>query len=389
MARADTRAAVLLAAGAVLAGLLRLTLFEFESGDFREFLAGWHAYIQGHGGFYALGDDFSNYSPPYLYLLAGVAVLLPDLPALYAVKIIAVPFDFLAAWVVYRIARLRHPDGPAPTLAALAVLFAPTVFLNAAMWGQTDALHTVFLLATLHLLLTDRPGAAMTAYGVALAVKLQALFLAPLLLALLLDGQLRWRNLVWIPVVYLVALAPAWVMGRPAVDLLWVYANQAGYYASLTKNAPNLYQWMPNSAYAILYPAGLVLATAVALLISTGAWLAGRRIGRELIVQIGTLSLVAMPYFLPKMHDRYFFAADVFSIVFAFYFPRLYLVPILVSGVSLLSYGPFLFGRTVVPLGILAIVLAGVLVALAAQLAHTLSSPSGPVRRVTRVDRAG
>ena len=58
-----------------------------------------------------------------------------------------------------------------------------------------------------------------------------------------------------------------------------------------------------------------------------------------------------MPYILPKMHDRYFFPADVLSIVFAFYWPRYWYVPIVMGTTSLLAYAKFLLGGVeIVPL---------------------------------------
>ena len=50
-----------------------------------------------------------------------------------------------------------------------------------------------------------------------------------------------------------------------------------------------------------------------------------------------------MPFTLPHMHDRYFFVADVVSIIYAFYSPKRVFVPLLVGAASLVSYFPFLF----------------------------------------------
>ena len=90
------------------------------------------------------------------------------------------------------------------------------------------------------------------------------------------------------------------------------------------------------------------------------------------MIQLATVSVLVMPYFLPKMHDRYFFAADVISIVYGFYFPVYFFVPIIVGMVSLFSYVPFLFGREVIPLSFLAIILALMIVILLRQLTYTL-----------------
>ncbi len=46
------------------------------------------------------------------------------------------------------------------------------------------------------------------------------------------------------------------------------------------------------------------------------------------------------PYLLPKMHDRYFLAADLCSIVLAFVVPRLWWVPVSLQIGSGLAYVP-------------------------------------------------
>jgi Gpi18-like mannosyltransferase len=90
------------------------------------------------------------------------------------------------------------------------------------------------------------------------------------------------------------------------------------------------------------------------------------------ILQLATISAVLLPYFLPKMHDRYFFLADVLAIVYAFYFPRYFFLPVLVGLTSLFSYGPFLFGREIIPLPLLAIVPIFTLLLLFHHLATTI-----------------
>src|SRR5664279_4813982 len=54
------------------------------------------------------------------------------------------------------------------------------------------------------------------------------------------------------------------------------------------------------------------------------------------------------------MHERYFYLADVLTIVTVFYVRRYWVVAAVVSACSLLSYAPFLWQRTVVPLQLVA-----------------------------------
>jgi Gpi18-like mannosyltransferase len=68
-----------------------------------------------------------------------------------------------------------------------------------------------------------------------------------------------------------------------------------------------------------------------------------------------------VPFFLPKMHERYFYPADVFAIAYGFFFAEHFFIPIAMGTISLFAYQPFLFGRQMAPGEILAI---GVLVVL-------------------------
>jgi len=264
--------------------------------------------------------------------------------------------DFIAAFFVYTLMRLRYPTGTAPWLAGLAALFAPTVVLNGSFWGQTDIIYTTRLLACIYFLAIKRDVLALIAFGLAISIKLQAAFLPPFLAVMVLMKQVSWMNLLLVPLVYLILILPAWMAGRPLIELLEVYFEQSATYQALTMNAANMYQWLPNDLYDLLYPAGMVLAASVALLY---VWVATKR--QDLrnpatLVSLALISVIIMPYFTPKMHDRYFFASDVLSIIFAFYYPRCFYLPILICGVSFFSYTTFLFGYEVVPLRYLAIV---------------------------------
>ncbi len=72
--------------GIILAAALRYTLLDFKSVDYYSSLKPWYAAIKSQG-FSAFGTSFSNYNPPYLYLLYLVVRLFPDSPAVIAAKI--------------------------------------------------------------------------------------------------------------------------------------------------------------------------------------------------------------------------------------------------------------------------------------------------------------
>lgn len=61
-------------------------------------------------------------------------------------------------------------------------------------------------------------------------------------------------------------------------------------------------------------------------------------------MNLAMISVLVMPYFLPKMHERYFFVADIFAIIYVFWRPQRFWIAILVNLCSFFSYGPFLLG---------------------------------------------
>jgi hypothetical protein len=62
------------------------------------------------------------------------------------------------------------------------------------------------------------------------------------------------------------------------------------------------------------------------------------------VVLLGATSAVLVPFLLPSMHERYFYLAEVLTVIAAFYVPRrLWYVPVLVQVSSFLAYLKVLF----------------------------------------------
>ena len=369
----------ILFAGGVLAALaVRWPLLPNESNDYGGHASVWYDFIVANGYFAAFEYDFYNYSPPYLYLLAALAFLLPWLPKLLAVKALPLIFEVFLAILAHRSVRLRYPESNGkPLLAALAVLFAPTVILNGAFWGQADVIFTMPLLASLYFFLKERPGAAFAAFGLAFAFKAQALFLLPALLWVAAKrgpgNAFAPRHLLLAPLVWLLSLVPPWLTGRPFYDLLAIYPSQTTEHRELTMALANPYQWISDDWYA-WWPLGAAVTAAVVWAITVAVRRSRAALTGELLVTLSTLSLLLVPYLLPKMLGRYFFPADVFTILLAFWRPRFWYAPIALGLVSTNGYyrGGFNTEAPFVPLEWTAVVPLLLLVALGRQLARDL-----------------
>jgi Gpi18-like mannosyltransferase len=354
--------------GVLLALALRYSLRRFESGDYLSLMQGWYTAFAQHG-LSALHDGVTNYPPLYEYILLFSSYIGKFIsPPVFAMKLPLIVCDFICAWYIYRIVRLNYHSGPAPVYASLAALFAPSLVLNSSFWGQIDILYVTGLVACLYYILKNRGFQACLAYGLAISTKPQAIFLAPFLILLFLKHRLSFKYLLLIPAVYFITLVPSWIAGRPLFSLITLYTSQLDLFLRLTVNAPNMYSWFPVDSFDYLHLASTIFAISIILLYIAMAWQSKVTFSTPLLVYLALVSVLLVPYFTPLMHERYFFASDVISIVFAFFFPRKAYLAIILNVLSFFSYQAFLFGIETIPQEIIALLLLGVVVILVWQL---------------------
>lgn len=304
----------------------------------------WYAKLQRHGPLVGLGKDFYNYTPPYVYLLALATLTSSFLAPLTAVKIIALVFDILTAGVVLSIVRLQRPRGYLPILAAAIFFTAPTFLINSAVWGQADSTFALFALGCVYFLLVEKSFFAVALAAIALAVKPQGVFLFPLLLLMMLWRRVRWWHLFAVPVVYGLCMAPAVAMGRTWYEVFTAYTSQAGAGKALTHNAANIYVFVPRDAYSwLLWPA-VIGAVLVFLAWIYWSWRSIRQPDAPTIVLLALVCMTLVPFLLPNMRERYYYLADVLSVILAFMVPVLWYLPVLFQVLSMLSYSMFLWG---------------------------------------------
>lgn len=319
----------------------RIPFFAYKSGDYVDFVHGWYNFIQQHGGFRAQRYVFANYNVPYLYLLTA-ATYLPVSP-LIAVKIISVVFDGILAWFVYRILRFRYPSGWRPVAGATVVVLLPTIVLNSSMWGQSDSTYSAFAVGGVYWLLRRKHWLACAFFGLALAFKLQIVFLFPALLVLVLRKRLPWRPLAAIPGVYLLLDVPAFLLGANPHDLLLVYVRQTMTNDQFTMSTPNVYQYLEVAGSGTTWSLEVLAAVLVVLALIVVIVVRRVTLTDSHVTLVATVSVLLVPFLLPKMHERYFYLADVLTVVTALWLPqKLWHVPVLTQFASLFSYLPFL-----------------------------------------------
>jgi Gpi18-like mannosyltransferase len=336
----------MIAMGLAIAIIIRAKVFGYKSGDFEHAVLVWCDDIQKDGFAKALIGRSCNYNPPYVYLL-WLATKLPFDRTL-VLKGFSMLCDFVAAAGVVSIVNRITRSRLRALLAGFAVLVAPTVVFNSALWGQCDMAYAAPLVVAVAATLGRRYYLAAALFGLAISVKLQAVFLFPALAVWAIRKEFPWRALLLIPVVFFFALVPAWLAGSPLGNLLLIYPNQMGQYPKLTMSAPTIYVLLPDDVTWV-GPFGLWFAFAIIFMVVVACVHTKIRTTAEVLVREAMVFASLTPFLIPHMHERYLFLADVMSVLYCFLFPARFWVALCVIWASLTGYSSFLFGQTVVP----------------------------------------
>ena len=330
--------ALRLALIAALALLLYWALWPAVTGDMEHFLLPWLDTILERGQVGAFSRPFANYTPPYLYLLALASPLAAAVPKVSLIKAISLAATLMlavaGAHLVRSSGRDRWPE------AALWLVLLPSVAINAAGLGQCDALWSAACVMAVAASINRRPVSMLLWFGVALSFKAQAIFLAPFIFQRLICQRVPAPLWAIPALVYGVAVLPAALAGWPLGDLFTIYLRQAAWNPDFIGNAAN--PWSVVQLVAPLEGARWLWAGQVAAVAATAAYLYRfRRFdgGPARLLALALLSSLMLPFLLPKMHERFFFLADVlaFLLVFIRRDWRSFAIFCLVEGASLLA----------------------------------------------------
>lgn len=278
--------------------------------DMGLFLEPWLAHIVHYGPIAAFAHPFSNYEPAYLYVLAIGSLADALLAPMTIIKLLSIAGTLFLTFALTDLAKASGAD----RRAALLVLILPSVAINDALLGQCDALWAGSCVFALAAVMRGQTVRSLIWCGVAISFKAQAAFIAPVIVGAMAGRRLPLWQWAIPALVFLASLVPAWLAGWPAMQLLTVYLGQA----SLDQLAGRLGNpWMIATVFGDAKPAhvfwlGYAAAGASALAIGTLAaqnW----RDPRTLLV-LGALSGTVLPFFLPKMLERYYFLGDILAL---------------------------------------------------------------------------
>lgn len=339
---------------AIISVFIRIYSIGLKSGDFSYHLQNWFNTLKENGGIYALKMDLGDYNLPYVQILA-VLTYLPFSP-LYLVKIVSIIFDYLGAIfcgvLVYQVTK----DKNLSVIGTLITIMLPTVILNSSAWAQCDFIYVTFIILSLLFLIRDKHIKSFIFLGIAFAFKLQTIFVLPVyILYYISERKFPMYYFLIIPIVDIILCLPSLIIGKPILDILKVYIEQTGeynYYLSL--NFPGIYNIffeaingtnnieMTNQTAKWI---GILSVGLIYFVFALVVFLKNVKFSNKKIIEFSVWSVMICTYFLPEMHDRYMFTADVISVVCALVDKKKWYVPVGVNITSLYTYIYYLFNK--------------------------------------------
>lgn len=337
--------------------MVRLPLLKYVSGDIRYFLLPWYNQIKAVG----VSQQVGNYNLMY-QMLIWLLTKLPIEP-MYGYKLISILFDFplaiAAAALVWKVAEKERLWKS--VIAYGGVLLCPMVFLNSAAWAQCDGIYVFFAVSALAALLWDKPKTAMVLMGLSFTFKLQAVFLLPLFLFVYFRKQnFSVLTFLLIPLTMVIATLPALAFGRSPLETFVLYGKQAAEYEWMSANYPSFWLILTGERVPEHYgwmhtPAILVTVGVLAVLMI--CWLRKKVeiTGKNTVLMAFLLAFTCV-LFLPAMHERYGYLYEVLAIAIACICPSTIPLCVALLGVSVSTYGYYLFGIRVVNLNWLSVI---------------------------------
>ena len=343
--------------------VIRYIFKDILSIDMNIFLLPWYNDYQAAGGFKAVGQTLTNYN--YFYNLLTICQTYIPIKAIYAIKALSGLFDYLLALAVMYLVSLVASSDPRREKMMLisysVVILSPIVLENSAVWGQCDSMFAFFLVLAMIFIVKERYISLCIALGMALALKLQMVFIMPFILyvyiAKIREKKFRFIYFLLIPAVFWLTSLPHVIGGGGILDCVYIYLYQStGQSERLYENSGCFWAlFVPDSkaaaAAGIQFPILLFVLITFVILAAFFVLIYIRKtdLTYRNMVYMAFLSIFICVYFLPHMRERYGYIYEILAIVVCFLNRKTIPLLIMIYIATLARYHSYLWGMGILP----------------------------------------
>lgn len=237
-------------------------------------------------------------------------------------------------------------------LAYALIWCLPTVAANSGLWAQCDVMYVSLTIWSLYFYAKDKPRLSMLFFAGAFSFKMQIFFVLPVYVYLWVHKKYKLYQFLYLPGLYALSCIPAWLIGGKSLwDLLLLYVGQSQQEPwMLSWYWPNIYQiFGVHEFYEFFAKAGMYGAIAVTMLLLYDMARRLKNTSPGMITLMMYAYSVVIPFFLPYMHERYGYLADVLAVMLFVMMPRLLPLAALQVLISYVAYACHLHEQVIVP----------------------------------------
>lgn len=302
--------------------LIRLSVFGYnKTDDYITFLHPWYEQIKKYGGLSALKYQVGNYSITYQFLIA----LFSYLPGkdIFWYKVLSAFFDFvLAISAGILCQQISEKNSMKSFMFAYAsILFLPTVIFNSSLWAQCDSIYISFILISIINLLDGHYKSSFAVLGIALAFKLQTVFIFPFfILVYAIKKKFSFVNFLITGITFYFFCIPGFIYGRSFLDPIKIYMNQSDSMPNINVGYPNFsglfgvlsikQEQLWELHHFLLFFTLAVLCTGLMIVFEYE-----KNFNNLEMLNLALWTNWTCVMFLPNMHDRYGFLVDLLLVI--------------------------------------------------------------------------
>lgn len=93
-------------------------------------------------------------------------------------------------------------------------LILPGVIINSAVLGQCDSIYTAFVLMFIYYILKNKNKLTLFLFSIALSFKLQAIFVAPVILYLIVTKKVKLLDFMYLVIGGIILMLPSMLYGK-------------------------------------------------------------------------------------------------------------------------------------------------------------------------------
>jgi Gpi18-like mannosyltransferase len=307
--------------------MLGLIIFLPDSGYDKYFWVTWAKYLRQHGLFEAYNNPEINYHPILIYLIDAFSFLhwrTIDYTSINWLKVPTALFD----WGIIFIALKLMQKHKVNLQWGLLLAFNPAFWYNTVIWGQFDSIWVFFTLLSFYLADSGKFYYSTLAFLLAINTKLFALFFLPFLIVmwsrLKPDTNLSKTKFHFyqedsigaIVVKYilfqLLVLLP--FLGNTQYTIAQIIQRSTEYYNSVSRNAYNVWYYFFDNPVTTA-DTNLLAPAIIAVGLSFIVLLYFQYKNKTSVWNIAALASLIFFLFLTRMHERYAYAAMIFSFI--------------------------------------------------------------------------